>query len=141
HPLQFSFTTGHVGSGTERLALYGVIVLALLGIEVPLNMAAETRQPNAARLFLRWGPLLVLIAYLISTFGVAAVVPPNSAGASNSTLAAVGIVFGVPASILVGIIFIGFFLMTAVVFNLTFARILFVAGLDHRLPTVLARAN
>src|SRR5947209_1643440 len=141
HPLQFSFTTGHVGSGTERLALYGVIVLALLGIEVPLNMAAETRQPNAARLFLRWGPLLVLIAYLISTFGVAAVVPPNSAGASNSTLAAVGIVFGVPASIVVGIIFISFFVMTAVIFNLTFARILFVAALDHRLPTSLARVN
>ena len=141
HPLQFSFTTSHVGSGTERLALYGVIVLALLGIEVPLNMAAETRQPNAARLFLRWGPLLVLIVYLISTFGVAAVVPPNSAVASNSTLAAVGIVFGVPASIVVGIIFISFFVMTAVIFNLTFARILFVAALDHRLPTSLARVN
>src|SRR5947209_14792993 len=141
HPLQFSFTTGHVGSGTARLALYGVIVLALLGVEVPLNMAAETRQPNASRLFLRWGPLLVLIAYLISTFGVAAVVPPSSAGAANSTLAAVETVFGAPASILVGIIFIAFFLMTAVVFNLTFARILFVAGLDHRLPTVLARVN
>jgi signal transduction histidine kinase len=141
HPLQFSFTTGHVGSGRESLVLYGVIVLALLGVEVPLNMAAETKQPNAARLFLRWGPLLVLIAYLISTFGVAAVVPPASAGTANSTLVAVGIVFGVPASILVGIIFIGFFLMTAVVYNLTFARILFVAALDHRLPLSLAKVN
>ena len=141
HPLQFSLTTDHLGSGAERLVLYGVIVLALLGIEVPLNMAAETKQPGAARLFLRWGPLLVLIAYLISTFGVAAVVPPASAGDSNSTLAAVGIVFGVPASIMVGIIFISFFVMTAVIFNLTFARILFVAALDHRLPTSLARVN
>ena len=141
HPLQFSFTNGHVGSSADQLALYGVIVLALLGVEVPLNMAAETRRPNAARLFLRWGPPLVLVAYLISTFGVAAVVPPASAGASNSTLAAVGTVFGVPASILVGIIFIGFFLMTAVVFNLTFSRILFVAALDHRLPTWLASVN
>ena len=141
HPLQFSLTINHVGSGTDSLALYGVIVLALLGIEVPLNMAAETRQPGAARLFLRWGPLLVLIAYLISTFGVAAVVPPANAGGSNSTLVAVGIVFGVPASIVVGIIFISFFVMTAVIFNLTFARILFVAALDHRLPTSLASVN
>jgi len=141
HPLQFSFTFAHVGSGTDSLALYGVIVLALLGIEVPLNMAAETRQPNAARLFLRWGPLLVLLAYLISTFGVAAVVAPSNAGETNSTLAAVGMVFGVPASILVGIVFIGFFLLTAVVFNITFARILFVAALDHRLPTSLSRVN
>lgn len=141
HPLQFSLNSGHASSGAASLALYGVIVLALLGIEVPLNMAAETRQPHAARLFLRWGPLLVLLAYLISTFGVAAVVPPANAGSSNSTLAAVSIVFGVPASIVVGIIFIGFFLMTAVVFNLTFARILFVAALDHRLPPSLARVN
>ena len=141
HPLQFSLTINHVGSGTDSLALYGVIVLALLGIEVPLNMAAETRQPGAARLFLRWGPLLVLIAYLISTFGVAAVVPPANAGGSNSTLVALGIVFGMPASIVVGIIFISFFVMTAVIFNLTFARILFVAALDHRLPSSLASVN
>jgi glutamate:GABA antiporter len=141
HPLQFSFTFSQVGSGTDTLALYGVIVLALLGIEVPLNMAAETRQPNAAKLFLRWGPLLVLLAYLISTFGVAAVVPASSAGDANSTLAAVGQVFGVPAAILVGVIFIGFFLLTAVVFNITFARILFVAALDHRLPTSLSKVN
>jgi signal transduction histidine kinase len=141
HPLQFSLSSSHASSGAESLVLYGVIVLALLGVEVPLNMAAETRQPHAARLFLRWGPVLVLIAYLISTFGVAAVVPPSGAGAANSTLVAVGIVFGVPASIVVGIIFIGFFLMTAIIFNLTFARILFVAALDHRLPTMLARVN
>jgi glutamate:GABA antiporter len=141
HPLQFSFSIGHLGSGTQNLALYGVIVLALLGVEVPLNMAAETRQSNAATLFLRWGPLLVLVAYLIGTFGVAAVVPPSNAGEANSTLAAVGIVFGVPASIMVGIIFIAFFLMATVIYNLTFARILFVAALDHRLPTELARVN
>jgi signal transduction histidine kinase len=141
HPLQFSFTIAHVGSGAQNLALYGVIILALLGVEVPLNMAAETRQTNAATLFLRWGPLLVLVAYLISTFGVAAVVPPSKAGLANSTLAAVGIVFGQPASILVGIIFIAFFLMATVIYNLTFARILFVAALDHRLPTGLATVN
>ncbi|HEY6407622.1 MAG TPA: amino acid permease, partial [Ktedonobacteraceae bacterium] len=34
HPLQFSFSTGQVGSGAQSLALYGVIVLALLGVEV-----------------------------------------------------------------------------------------------------------
>ncbi len=141
HPLQFSLGTANVGSGSDLVALYGVVVLALLGIEVPLNMAAEARQSNAARLFLRWGPLLALIAYLISTFGVAAVVPPTLAGGSDSTLSAVAIVFGIPTSIVIGIIFIVFFVITAVVFNLTFARILFVAALDHRLPASLAGVN
>ena len=41
---------------------YGVIALALLGVEVPLNMAAETKGPHASRLFLRWGALIVLLA-------------------------------------------------------------------------------
>lgn len=124
-----------------NFALYGAVVLALLGIEVPLNMAAETRQPGAFSLFLHWGPLLVLLAYLISTFGVAAVVPANSAGLENSTLVAVRIVFGVPTAVLVGLVIIGFFVTVTVIYSLTFARILFVSALDHRLPLSLVQVN
>src|SRR3989440_10489696 len=36
------------GVKTPQFALYGVVVLALLGVEVPFNMAAETKQRNAA---------------------------------------------------------------------------------------------
>src|SRR5579859_2933493 len=63
HSPQPSLTTSTLGFGGENVVLYGVIVLALLGVEVPLHMAAEMKKPNAATLFLRWGPLLVLIAY------------------------------------------------------------------------------
>ena len=141
HTPQPVLTSSHLGFGGQNLELYGVIVLALLGIEVPLNMSAETKQPNAVRLFLRWGPLLVLAAYLIGTFGVMAIVPSSIAGSPNSTLTAIGIVFGVPASILVGIIFISFFVIVAIIYNVAFARILFVSALDHRFPTSLAWVN
>jgi signal transduction histidine kinase len=142
HAMQFSLLkSGSPYAGVQHVALYGVIVLALLGVEIPLHMGAETRHPQAARLFLRWGPLLALLAYMMSTFGVAAVVPPASAGNTNSTLIAVGMVFGVPLSIVVACFFISFFVITGVVYNLTFARILFVAALDHRLPASLARVN
>ncbi len=141
HTAQPPLTSGHVDFGGQNFVLYGVIVLALLGIEVPLNMAAETRESHAAALFLRWGPLLVLIAYLLGTFGVMAVVPGSSAGLPFSTLTAVRIVFGVFPSALVGLIFIGFFIAAAVIYNVTFARILFVSALDHRLPLTLARVN
>ena len=126
---------------TPQFALYGVVVLALLGVEVPFNMAAETKQRNAAKLFLRWGSVIVMLAYIIGTFGVMAVVPQGSASATYSTLTAVGIAFGPPAAILVGIVFIGFFAFVTVIYNVAFARILFVSALDHRLPTSLATVN
>ncbi|HLZ81838.1 MAG TPA: ATP-binding protein, partial [Ktedonobacteraceae bacterium] len=96
---------------------------------------------NAFALFLRWGPLIVMIAYMLGTFGVMAVVPQNNASATYSTLTAVGIVFGAPAAILIGIIFTAFFVIAAVIYNVAFARILFVSALDHRLPTSLVRLN
>lgn len=127
--------------GTPHIVLYGVIVLALLGVEVPLNMAAETKQPHASRLFLRWGVLIVLFAYIIGTFGVMVVVPTSQASSTYSTLTAVGMVFGAPAAMIVGLIFIGFFVLVSIMYNITFARILFVSALDHRLPTNLANVN
>ena len=141
HSPQVPLTNGTLGLGGQNIVLYGVIILALLGIEVPLNMGAETKEPNAARLFLRWGPLLVLLAYLLGTFGVMAVVPARSAGLEDSTLIAVKSVFGGPASVVSGLIFISFFIIATVVYNVAFARILFVSAMDHRLPPSLARVN
>jgi signal transduction histidine kinase len=141
HSPQPALTTSTLGFGGENVVLYGVIVLALLGVEVPLHMAAEMKEPNAATLFLRWGPILVLIGYLLGTFGVMAIEPPNVAASGYSTLTAVHTVFGAAASVLMGIIFISFFVVAAVAYNITFARILFVSALDHRLPPSLARVN
>ncbi len=141
HTPQTSFALSQMGSGAQHISLYGVIVLALLGVEVPLNMAAETKKSNAASLFLRWGPIIILVAYLIDTFGVMAVVSTTNMNPAYSTLAAVGIVFGIPASIVLGCLFIGFFFITTVIYNIAFARLLFVAALDHRLPTSLAKVN
>ena len=42
---------------------------------------------------------------------------------------------------LVGLIIIGFFLFITVVYSFSFARLLFVSGLDRRLPPVVSRVN
>ncbi|HTK09825.1 MAG TPA: amino acid permease [Ktedonobacteraceae bacterium] len=141
HGSQIPLTVSSGEFNEQHFVLYGVVVLALLGVEVPLNMAAETRQPHATRLFLRWGPLIVLVAYLLGTFGVMTVVPQNVSGLPYSTLTAINVAFGVPASVLVGLIFVTFFIITAVLYNVTFARILFVSALDGRLPARLASVN
>lgn len=141
HSPQPSLTTSTLGFGGQNVVLYGVIVLALLGVEVPLHMSAEMKETNAASLYLRWGPLLVLLGYLLGTFGVMAIEPPNVAASGYSTLTAIHAAFGVAASVLTGIIFISFFIIAAVAYNITFARILFVSALDHRLPPSLAKVN
>ncbi len=141
HSPRVSLTSGSMTFGGQNIVLYGVIVLALLGVEVPMNMAAETQQSKAVSLFLRWGPLLVLLAYLLGTFGVMVVVPTSSASLEYSAILAVRAVFGLPAAVLVGLIFIGFFMTATVIYNVTFSRILFVSALDHRLPPGLAKVN
>ena len=67
--------------------------------------------------------------------------PPGAAGSTYSTVTAVGFVFGTPVATLVGCTFILFFLFVTVIYNVTFARILFVSALDQRLPSSLARVN
>lgn len=141
HSPQPALTTNQHGFGIQNVVLFSVVVLSLLGVEVPFNLTAETTQPHAARLFLRWGPPLVLLAYLLGTFGVKTVVPERTAGVLYSTLIAVQMVCGVPAAVLVGCLFACFFVMTAVLCHVAFARILVVAALDQRLPAGLARLN
>jgi len=141
HPPQPALTTSQHGFGIQSVVLFSVVVLSLLGVEVPFNLTAETTQPHAARFFLRWGPPLVLLAYLLGTFGVKTVVPERTAGVLYSTLVAVQMVCGVPAAVTVGCIFACFFVMTAVLCHVAFARILLVAALDQRLPAGLARLN
>ncbi len=141
HPPQPALTTSQHGSGIQSIVLFSVIVLGLLGVEVPFNMTAETTQLQASRLFLRWGPPLVLLAYLLGTFGVKMVVPEQTAGVLYSTLIVVQMVFGIPAAVIVGCSFVGFFVMTAVLYHVAFARLLFVAAVDQRLPAGLARVN
>ncbi|HAG99050.1 MAG TPA: hypothetical protein DCL75_09390 [Ktedonobacter sp.] len=140
HP-QIPLTINQASFGTPHIVLYGVIILALLGVEVPLNMSAETKRPDASSLFLRWGALIVMLAYIIGTFGVMVVVPQSEASTTYSTLTAIGLVFGTPAVIAVALIFIAFFMLVSILYNVTFSRILFVSALDHRLPTSLAKVN
>ncbi len=104
---------------------YGTVILALLGIEVPLNMGVEIRETRAITRYLFWGSLVVIAAYLLGTFGVMTAVQPL-----RSAL-----------GLLVTLVFIGFFVFATTVYNYSFARLIFVSGLDRRLPAFMSRLN
>ncbi|QBD83055.1 amino acid permease [Ktedonosporobacter rubrisoli] len=128
-----------------NLTIYGTVVLGLLGIEVPLNMGVEVNDSRAITRYLLWGSIVVMLAYLIGTFGIMTAVhsvtdqgnPAASVLAVKAAFGGVGIVL----SYIVNIILIGFFLFNTTVYNYSFGRLLFVSGLDRRLPAVMSKVN
>lgn len=123
---------------------YGTVILALLGIEVPLNMGVEVSDARAITRYLLWGAAVVIVAYLIGTFGVMVAVPVKSQGSPAAITEAVQVAFGAAGPVLgiiVNLVFIGFFLFNTAVYNYSFGRLLFVSGLDRRLPAVVSKVN
>ena len=62
------------------------MILALLGIEVPLNMGVEVTSDRAVTRYLIWGPIVVIVAYLLTTFGVMIAVPASGQANVWSTI-------------------------------------------------------
>ncbi len=129
----------------STFTFYGTVVLGLLGVEVPLNLGVEIKHAHAITRYLVWGSVVIMLAYLLGTFGVMTAVPVTAQG--NLSSVAQGIALGFGGSIghalgvLATIIYISFFLFTTVVFNYSFARLLFVSGLDQQLPTIVSKVN
>jgi amino acid transporter len=151
HAPQADFSAHSWGLNKANFTFFGLVVLALLGIEVPLNMGVEIHNMRSITRYLLWGSVVVMAAYLIGTFGVMMAVPVSSSNPSVVTqgnpaavAAAVQNGFGGAGNVLgaiVNIIFIGFFIFNTAVYNYSFGRLLFVSGLDRRLPTWMSKVN
>lgn len=142
--------TFHDLNNPGNFAVFGVVVYAVLGMEAPLNMGAEIVDLNGEprkrrRIVLRhlfWGLALVIIGYLIDTFGIITVQGPDKA--SGNVFAFVQtptMVLGKGWGDLVGICIITFFIAEGIVYNYAYARLVFCSGLDQRLPIKIARLN
>jgi glutamate:GABA antiporter len=123
------------------LTSYSFCVLALLGIEVPLNMGVEVKSADAIRKYLLWGCVFVIVAYLWTSFGNMVTVPLADNNATTGGAQAVGIAMGEGLGIVVAVILMWFFLTSSMVYNYSFARLLFVSGLERRLPHQIGQVN
>jgi len=135
---------------TGNFTIFGFVILALLGIEVPLNMGVEVTSERAVTRYLIWGVVVVVVAYLLTTFGIMSAVSTTGPGGSDpqtnlwAMVDAVHAGFGAAGQVLaviVDLIMIGFGLYAAIVYNYSFGRLLFVSGIDRRLPPVMSKVN
>lgn len=141
HPAANDFSRSSFSLNGGNATFYGLVILALLGIEVPLNMGVEIKDRSAITSYLFWGSIVVIVAYLLLTFGAMVVVPQKDANSTTAILQAVQKAFGTPVGTVVTLILIAFFLFNTTVYNYSFARLLFVSGLDRRLPAIMGRVN
>jgi amino acid transporter len=122
---------------------FGVVILALLGIEVPMNLGAELVDGRAIRRYLVVGSLVVMAAYLWATFGNMVTVPLHANDSTTGILRAVQTGFwGSHAfAVVVALVVLWFFVASTVVYNYSFSRLLLVSGLERRLPPLLGTVN
>src|SRR5260221_9366307 len=140
-----SIQSGHWGLNGSNFTFYGAVILALLGIEVPLNMGVEIRDTRSITRYLLWGSLVVMVAYLIVAFGVMIAVPVKSQTNPLALVEAIQRGFGNPLGLVLATVadlfLIGYFVFVCAVYNYSYARLLFVSGLDRRLPVVISKIN
>jgi hypothetical protein len=121
-------------SGWGQWTFFSTVVLALLGIEVPLNMGAEIKSEKSIKRYLFWGCLVVIVAYLWATWSNMVVVPVDKNNATYGIVQTVQIALSHTLGSWVAFILVLIFVSDTVVYNYSFARLMFVSGLERRLP-------
>ncbi|MFL5655201.1 MAG: amino acid permease, partial [Ktedonobacteraceae bacterium] len=146
HPAAVSLSTPSLWQlNRSNMAIYGLVILAFLGVEVPLLLGGElgggVAGAKRAMSYVWWGAGLTFAAYIIATFGLLVVVPPDQAGALSSGATALALVFGSLVGKSAVIVLICVQIASAVASLLAHSRLLAIVARDHHLPEALARIN
>ena len=132
---------GSALTGWGQWTFFSTVVLALLGIEVPLNMGVEIKSENAIKKYLFWGCAVVIVAYLWDTWSNMVVVPVGINNGTSGIVQTVQIALSHTLGSWVAFILVLIFVSDTVVYNYSFARLMFVSGLERRLPHQFGRVN
>jgi glutamate:GABA antiporter len=128
-------------TGWGQWTFFSTVLLALLGIEVPLNMGVEIKSERSIKRYLFWGCLVVIVAYTWATWSNMLVVPVGKNNPTYGIVQTVQIAISHTLGSWVGFILVLIFVSDTVVYNYSFARLMFVSGLERRLPHQLGRVN
>jgi amino acid transporter len=105
-------------------------------------MGAEvTGGEKAIRTFLLWGCAIVMFAYLWATWGNMVVIQAGGANGTTGGAETVGLALGRWTGAAVSLVLAWVVLTVAVVYNYSFGRLLFVSGMEKRLPHQFGKVN
>lgn len=127
--------------------LFGVITLGYLGVNLPLNLGGELASPHgparrrSISQHVLWGSLIVLVCYLLSTFGILVVEGQNASFVLFAPVSTVQAVLGSVMGDITAICIMTILFIATVAYNSICARFLLVGGIDRRLPRRLGRLN
>jgi len=128
-----------------NFAVYGIVVLAFLGVDIPMFMGGEIRGGKAyakhATSYVWWGTVLSFIAYVVGTFGIMVIVPPSQSGVMAANVQAIQMVFGPLAGNVAAIVLAAGQFALTIAYILMFSRLLVVVAQDRRLPISLTKVN
>ena len=128
-----------------NFAVYGVVILAYLGVDIPLFMGGELRggTPGARRAtaFVWWGSAIAFIAYMMGTFGIMVIVPSFASKGMGANILAIQMVFGATVGTVTAIVLAVSQVALTIAYILMFSRLLVVVAQDRRLPISLAKVN
>lgn len=122
-------------------ALYSAAVLWLLGVEVPFNMGAEFRDhKRSAGHMLFWGTLALLLGYILGIVGILILTPvANIDSTTGVAKAAMGVAPIVGSILAIAIVFA--VSSQGVAYMNAYSRLLFISGIERRLPKIFARLS
>ncbi len=145
HAVQGDFSAQGWRVSAANYPAFATVIVSLLGMAVPLNLGAEVMNQRTGGRYLRWGVIITVVGYLVATFGVLAVLPSkdiaNPAFIAEIFSLSFGPVVGTFLGVINNLILIVYFVCATAAFNLIFARLLLVAGVDRRLPRAVQRLN
>ena len=146
HPSAVAFNTGSQWQlNGNNFALYGLIILALLGVDIPIFLGGEvrggTKSIRRASNYVWWGTAICFIAYICGTFGIMVIVPPALSGNDSASILAIQAVFGPATGTIADVVLVLSHLSITVAYILVFSRILLITASDRHLPVALTRIN
>src|ERR1700694_549203 len=94
HPAATTLTSAQMWLPTQgNFAVYGVVILAYLGVDIPLFMGGEIRGVTSgarrATAFVWWGAAIAFLAYMMGTFGIVVIVPSSASGGIGAHILAI----------------------------------------------------
>lgn len=170
HPAAIAFNTlDSWKPNGSNFGLYGLVVLALLGVNIPIIMGSEVlpsdpdgalAQPRTsgvpgshfkvrggkvgmkrASRYVWWGTAIIFLAYMLGTFGIMVIVPPGQSGVMTANIQAISMTFGPLAAAIVALVLALSQVAIVTAYILMFSRLLVAVAEDRRLPTGLAKIN